>query len=959
MTTNFRQVRLFLSSTFKDMNEERDYLNKYVFPEISEYCTKRYLEFVPIDLRWGISEDDSRNGLVLSACLDEIRKSRPFFVGILGSRYGWVPTQAELDKLDPSLSAERKWLELAVQERASITEMEFLYGALHDNDNASACFFMRDESIQVPEDFKEQVDSEAERKLAKLKQKVRSQTKYPCYTYSSIKEFAERLTVELKKMIDMNYPHANDEIESLVGKHNYYLDRDSRTFCDYSSYLETIESWLHMKERWLILYGKYGGGYNELLACAVHDFRQKFSSSQILYFDFRYVVSGEHPIKELKKFIKAHKPFPNDKWGLLALNYADMLTNNEAIELLQLTTTLPPSVQYLVGATYNSPVVVNISYARQMNSLQMTGMSAEQVSAFVHNYLRFYGKSLNDDHIQKIASSPSASNGVMLKVMLDDLVSFGSFEQIGSKVDMIVSDGKYMDQLFRASYYSAHSDFKKIGLGEKFLKAATIISIMETGVSEREIMEVANISQTEWSIFGGALMRLCTGGNTRLTFPYQNWRYEMTLIGTGSYRQETVSELVSYFIEKSDVQRTSRIIADLCFQLFRYPMDADLRENAMSLIHSAVLSPEYVFAMSQGDLHKVWSKIIGSNRPKYMNTQPSAVYGKRLETYSWEERICYYQRLADTASALYNGGDVDWCYGNILSISDEHSPQMTGLYQVQYLLDLGLVSKAQTALEEYSLPKGLAKLFRKPADLPSHILAKAFLLKCKAAYLIDDGKSVADGVHEFEKYLSSIPDGFKYYYDMYVEAYLYYADMVTSDRFMSGAAERVNQELKKLTSYIVKKGLGCRLSYMLLAIDAKTAYSNGDYERIAVISSFMLDSARLVYGDGTLQNANMHIFVMAAQNKVHGVRYDRSFHTPVKLINDGIFTGVRIPWLNHYLADSSSIRMWRCADPKVRWKVVKQYEYFKDIVSWLQPFIIDQNKIDLISELRLDQSGMS
>ena len=121
----------------------------------------------------------------------------------------------------------------------------------------------------------------------------------------------------------------------------------------------------------------------------------------------------------------------------------------------------------------------------------------------------------------------------------------------------------------------------------------------------------------------------------------------------------------------------------------------------------------------------------------------------------------------------------------------------------------------------------------------------------------------------------------------------------------------------------------------------------------------MLDSARLVYGDGTLQNANMHIFVMAAQNKVHGVRYDRSFHTPVKLINDGIFTGVRIPWLNHYLADSSSIRMWRCADPKVRWKVVKQYEYFKDIVSWLQPFIIDQNQIDLISELRLDQSGMS
>lgn len=954
MSANFRQVRLFLSSTFMDMNEERDYLNKYVFPEISEYCKKRYLEFVPIDLRWGISEDDSRNGLVLSACLDEIRKSRPFFVGILGSRYGWVPTQAELDKLEPSLSAERKWLELAVRERASITEMEFMYGALRDDDNASACFFMRDESIQVPENFKEKTDSEAQCKLAKLKQKVRSQTKYPCYTYSSIQEFAAELTAELKAMIDRNYPAANDDIDSLIGKHNYYLDKDSRTFCDYARQMETIESWLHMRERWLILYGKHGGGYNEILAYAVQKFRQKFSSSQILYFDFRHIAAGEHPIKELKKFVMAHKPFDKDKWGLLALNYADMLTNDEAVELLQWTETLPSSVQYLLGAAHNSPIVVNISYARRINSLQMSGMSSDQICAFVRNYLRFYGKSLNEDQIQKIASSPSASNAVMLKVMLDDLVNFGSFEQIGRKIDMIVSDGKYMDQLFSASICSAQSDFKNIGLGEKFLKAATIISIMETGISEKEIMEAGGISQTEWSIFGSSLMRLCTGGNKRLTFPYQGWRYETTLIGTGTYRQETVAELVSYFIQKADVQRTSRILADLCFQLFRYPMDADIRENAISLIHSAALSPEYVFAISQGDLHKLWSKIIGMNRPRYMHTQPEAVYGKRLDAYSWEERIRYYQRLADTASACYSGEDIDWCYGNILSISNEHTPRMTGLYQAQYRLDLGLVSKAQAALEEYSLPKGLAKLFRKPSDLPSDILSKAFLLKCKAAYLIDDMKSLVDCVHDFEKYLSSIPDGFQHYYDMYVEAYLYYADAVISDNLTSGAAERASQSLKKLTPYICTKGLGSILTYKLLEIDAKTAYGKGDFERLASISSFLLDSARLVYGEGTLQNANMHIYVMAAQNKVHGTRYDRSFHTPVKLVNDGIFMGVRIPWLNHYLEDSMSVRMWKCADVKVRQKVIRQYEYFKGIVSWLQPFIIEQHQTDLRAVLRIN-----
>ena len=123
-----RVIKVFISSTFRDMNEERDYLNRFVFPRIYEYCNERMIEFYPIDLRWGIQEKDSKNGLVLSACLEQIDESRPFFIGILGTRYGWIPTQKEIDMMRSSLDRQKPWLVEKVNEASSITEIEMEYG---------------------------------------------------------------------------------------------------------------------------------------------------------------------------------------------------------------------------------------------------------------------------------------------------------------------------------------------------------------------------------------------------------------------------------------------------------------------------------------------------------------------------------------------------------------------------------------------------------------------------------------------------------------------------------------------------------------------------------------------------------------------------------------------------------------------------------------------------------------
>jgi nephrocystin-3 len=89
-----KSIRIFISSTFRDMHSERDYLVKYVFPELSERCAKRGLNIVPIDLRWRVTKEEAGKGKALEICLEEIEICleeieicRPYFIGILGERY--------------------------------------------------------------------------------------------------------------------------------------------------------------------------------------------------------------------------------------------------------------------------------------------------------------------------------------------------------------------------------------------------------------------------------------------------------------------------------------------------------------------------------------------------------------------------------------------------------------------------------------------------------------------------------------------------------------------------------------------------------------------------------------------------------------------------------------------------------------------------------------------------------
>jgi hypothetical protein len=91
MPQTWKTIRIFISSTFRDMHVERDQLVRFVFPELKEKCRKQRVHLIDVDLRWGVTEADAQDGKALDICLDEIDSCRPYFLGLLGHRYGWIP----------------------------------------------------------------------------------------------------------------------------------------------------------------------------------------------------------------------------------------------------------------------------------------------------------------------------------------------------------------------------------------------------------------------------------------------------------------------------------------------------------------------------------------------------------------------------------------------------------------------------------------------------------------------------------------------------------------------------------------------------------------------------------------------------------------------------------------------------------------------------------------------------
>ncbi len=177
----------FISSTFKDMQVERDILHQDIFPSLRRRLKEYGEDVQELDLRWGVDTSlmtEEESGMhVIESCIDAIDRCRPYMVILIGERYGWIPERNLIEQThDARLDA---WY----REEISITQMEILYGVLAEDELDHCVFCFRDPGFmkEMPETMREVYEPESDRHrrmLEAFKRKIRSNPKARILEYS-------------------------------------------------------------------------------------------------------------------------------------------------------------------------------------------------------------------------------------------------------------------------------------------------------------------------------------------------------------------------------------------------------------------------------------------------------------------------------------------------------------------------------------------------------------------------------------------------------------------------------------------------------------------------------------------------------------------------------------------------------------------------------------------------------
>jgi hypothetical protein len=181
----------YLASVPGDMDDERAVIERLVLPELRARAAKLGIEVAIADPAKDIGEPWD-----LARRFREIEAGRPFFLALIGERYGDPPSA-----VPPELAVAQSWL--VEDPGRSVLELEILQGVLRDPGRAAGSFFyFRDPSFpsSVPEVHRGRFlaeSQEAAERLSRLKDRIRASGRPVLDGYPRLDALAERMLEDL------------------------------------------------------------------------------------------------------------------------------------------------------------------------------------------------------------------------------------------------------------------------------------------------------------------------------------------------------------------------------------------------------------------------------------------------------------------------------------------------------------------------------------------------------------------------------------------------------------------------------------------------------------------------------------------------------------------------------------------------------------------------------------------
>ena len=509
-----RVIRVFISSTFLDMKREREELVKRVFPRLKKICDERGVSFSTVDLRWGITEEQASRGRVLPICFREIDKCRPFFIGILGDRYG-----SPEDEIPGDLLEREKWLE-NFSDR-SVTELEILYGFLNDPGSAEcAYFYFRDPYYvkSVDPDF----EYDRPERLADLKERIRSSGAKVRENYSDPDELGRLIHDDLIGLIDELFPKGSelDPLDRDALDHELYAYSKYKTYISRREYYDALDNHAESGGQPLVITGESGSGKSALMANWLIRYRE--ANPNNLYISHfiganpysadwaamlrriigelkrRYGIEGDIPAdpKQLKSgfanwLYKASSSASkrNEKIIIILDGLNQLEERDGASDPDWLPPTIPENIRIFLSTLPGR--MSDYLMKRELPVFEIRPLTDDEKKILIGQYLSVYGKSLDGSRIEKIASSKQTSNPLFLRSLLDELIVFGFHENLDRAIDYYLSS-KTIPELFERILKRVERDYEIEwpGIAEDALRA---IWASRRGLSEEELSDLLGV----------------------------------------------------------------------------------------------------------------------------------------------------------------------------------------------------------------------------------------------------------------------------------------------------------------------------------------------------------------------------------------------------------------------------------------------------------------------------------
>lgn len=502
---NYRSIRVFISSTFIGMEKERNHLMQHVFPRLVHLAAKRHVSVSPLDLRWGISKESAERGEVVKTCLREIRNTHPFFIGILGSRYGWTPSLEEIS-IDSETLQEFPWLKDDVQNGLSMTEIEMQFGVLREREKVNAYFYYKPFSY------------ESKNKQADLINAIRNDSRYELKEYSDEKQLGKLVEQDFLRLLDSLYPVKQlDEFQEIYTNQEHIITELSEGVVGRDLEINQIDQFVHSRnENALAICASKGIGKSSILATWIKC--HKFDNTLISYFPTQ--LAGDTDAPKIQQYILDRLSQISGKQYTIESNIYDVIKDAideiscntplliivDAVDTVSIKQEIDKNLSWLPLATDKCKIIISYSESIFDDVMIRRGFKCLRIEPLrdtirldlIDNFLKPFGKSegLSNNDRNRIASNNKSNNLHLMFMALNEMVYNCTIVNLPSYVD---------------SYICAHNshEFKKdvvmrmLNKYDKIFLEKTLSPILYSrkGLTEPEILAISNVSQLEWSQF--------------------------------------------------------------------------------------------------------------------------------------------------------------------------------------------------------------------------------------------------------------------------------------------------------------------------------------------------------------------------------------------------------------------------------------------------------------------------